>query len=139
MADIWDKIQPGDVKAGDHIKTVATFHSGTTVTHEGAVEYVIKEPGTTYAQLAGVPYVPWTQEELDVLDTIDIFRLRPQLKLPTRYGSAILVHDVNYLRDVVLVLQPAPEYWVNAGDAPRGWDLSEIEHHFVRVLFDAGA
>lgn len=127
----WDRVSVDKIEEGDHIKSVVTFlGGGSTWTSEGDVAAVRKKDGSTYAELRGVPYSPWTDEEVAAIDFIDLYRRRPVIELPTTNGSAVLVKWSEGEEHVAVRI--GPNSWQVA--LKGTYTTASVEEYVIRVL-----
>jgi len=141
MPDIFDPLTPNDeVQIGDYLKVETEGNPGLKI--EGEVNYVVQVGDAAGDFDLGDDSYFEVHIERAVIEKL--LRRRPEVKLPTREGSAVLVYDVNFLDDVVLVLRRsiADDFSSELGwfDAFRGRFVAadQVVAFFTKTLFDAG-
>lgn len=137
----YQPIKLSEIKPGMQFKVVNHFCGGTTQTTEGIVEEIVRvtdgplNSRATYAKFVGVPYVPWTPEEIAAWDYSEMFAVPMPLELPTTKNSVVLLRNgVVVVRSDVGQGYNGERVWysVNNSYTPR-----EVARDGERVLYIA--
>ena len=119
MADKFNPIRPDEIAEGDYVKIET--RGGALV--EGKVG---PRRFTGVVNVANI-YIADS-------DVKTAYRRLPKVELPVRFGSAVLIYNVCYLRDEV-VIKSSDNKWhgVDRGNLTD----DQVEYDYVRTLFDA--
>lgn len=119
----YDPIEPDKVKKGDYIRVEC--QGGVKL--EGPVNWT---SGSGAMELGASPNtaVGLYSEQIE-----KVYRRRPQVVLPTRAGSAVLIYDTAYLENRVVILRSGGDWSSTSGI----WSADQARQHYVRTIFDA--
>lgn len=143
--EIWMIITVEEIEPGDYVRVTERYEAAKNI-YEGKVSKTSGEGDQILIHIpisgGGGELLAWGRSRpQDHGRQVAIERRKPAFNFPTRPGSALLVYDVDFLSDRVLVLDTTGRWLAQTtvGDGLIPWDQNRILTSKPRALWDAAS